>query len=959
MIRPLFFATILCIQCCANQLDYGIQEIEDRTDLPLLNPDLTNRNMAKLRLVNGLEILLISDPEADQSAAVMAVEAGSWNDPKEYPGMAHFCEHMLFMGSYTFPSENEFSKLIADYNGQTNAFTASDRTVYMFSSKTDGFLTILNRFAHFFIDPLFNPSGISRELHAVDQEYAKNLENDGWREFMVFKELGNPDHPNRGFSIGNSATLQNIPQQALKKWHTKYYGSNRMHLAIYSPLPLDELSTEVASLFASIPLTTYQPLSYEQTLTSEKQRGHITYIKPIKNHNLLSLLWELPPELSNDPAKSADLLAYVLNQGQKYSLYEKLKSEQLIDSVSIGVEDVGGKEHQFFSINLTLTEKGISQLETSVLSCFEALATYRSTGIPLYLYQEKNALAKLFYQYQTRQDAFQFAMDIGRAMPDEALETYPRHQILATSYDPEKIEQLLQFLTPESCVLSLLAPSELTHVQTDKKEEWFGAEYTVRPIPSEWLALWADAKPHPTIRLPAPNPFVANKLTILPTDGPSIPQKIAENEFGEAYYCRAPAFKTPETAIHLHIRSPQFTPDPRSSCMVSLYLDHLTDLLHPLLSCAQNAGLTTTFDFNTPKLSLEIVGFSEKATLLLQEIIQQMPITPPTIDQFNLYVERHKKSYLNSKKELAVYQGKELLDSLLTYGRSTKMQKLVELETITYEEFLNFHKKMFEKTYIEAMFGGNLSLKEAESSWLDVQHILAKTPYVKAQHYKKKILSLPEQGGPFIIAKSVESQGNAALLLLDQGVFTFEHRAAQEILSNALREAFFDTLRTKQKTGYIASSFATTLESRLFQSFVVQSNSHQPEDLLYRFELFLETFHEELATTIPTDRFEMIRGGMIHSLQTRFRNLQEKMDLWDMLAFEENGNFQFVEERIQALGNLSYEKFIETSKRFLQRDNRKRLAILCEGKLANPFSYELVPAEKIPSIATYSARNEN
>ena len=35
----------------------------------------------------------------DRSAASLDVNAGYLLDPAEFPGMAHFCEHMLFMGS--------------------------------------------------------------------------------------------------------------------------------------------------------------------------------------------------------------------------------------------------------------------------------------------------------------------------------------------------------------------------------------------------------------------------------------------------------------------------------------------------------------------------------------------------------------------------------------------------------------------------------------------------------------------------------------------------------------------------------------------------------------------------------------------------------------------------------------------------------------------------------------------
>jgi hypothetical protein len=61
-------------------------------------------------------------------------------------------------------------------------------------------------------------------------------------------------------------------------------------------------------------------------------------------------------------------------------------------------------------------------------------------------------------------------MKIGDAMLDESLDTYPREQVLASSYDHAKIQQLLEILTPETCIFSLLAPSELTAVTLDKKK---------------------------------------------------------------------------------------------------------------------------------------------------------------------------------------------------------------------------------------------------------------------------------------------------------------------------------------------------------------------------------------------------------------------------------------------------------------------------------------------------------
>ena len=52
-----------------------------------------------LELANEMLVVLISHPDIDKAAAALDVHIGSLADPKDAPGIAHFLEHMLFMGS--------------------------------------------------------------------------------------------------------------------------------------------------------------------------------------------------------------------------------------------------------------------------------------------------------------------------------------------------------------------------------------------------------------------------------------------------------------------------------------------------------------------------------------------------------------------------------------------------------------------------------------------------------------------------------------------------------------------------------------------------------------------------------------------------------------------------------------------------------------------------------------------
>lgn len=62
-------------------------------------PELDNRLYRIVKLKNGLEALLIHDPDTDKASAALDVNVGSFSDADDMPGMAHAVEHLLFMGT--------------------------------------------------------------------------------------------------------------------------------------------------------------------------------------------------------------------------------------------------------------------------------------------------------------------------------------------------------------------------------------------------------------------------------------------------------------------------------------------------------------------------------------------------------------------------------------------------------------------------------------------------------------------------------------------------------------------------------------------------------------------------------------------------------------------------------------------------------------------------------------------
>lgn len=65
----------------------------------IIKSERDKRQYRGVELINGLKVLLVSDPTTDISAASMDVHIGSMKDPESLNGLSHFLEHMLFLGT--------------------------------------------------------------------------------------------------------------------------------------------------------------------------------------------------------------------------------------------------------------------------------------------------------------------------------------------------------------------------------------------------------------------------------------------------------------------------------------------------------------------------------------------------------------------------------------------------------------------------------------------------------------------------------------------------------------------------------------------------------------------------------------------------------------------------------------------------------------------------------------------
>lgn len=906
--------------------------IEDQCNLSILSPSLAERKSAKMVLENGLEVYLISDPETHESGAALSVNVGSFADPDARPGMAHFVEHMLFMGTEKYPEEEGYHKFLNEHGGKCNAFTADDRTVYGFICHNENYLEGLDRFANFFMAPLFAPSSLKREACAIDQEFCKDLSLEGWRTHHVKKAVANTNHPFHRFCIGNRKTLADVTSEELRSWYESHYSSDKMHLVVYSKLPLEEIENQVMHIFSSIPKrATQESIASTAPLFPEGLQNNLLVVAPIQELMQLEICWELPTEYTKDRESHADeLISFVLGHEGENSLYTYLKNQHFIEALSCGKDSLG-KDKQLFNITCKLTKKGVENYEKVIQSTLQAVDAYAQHGVPSYIFDELCTMKKLEYAYQSRENLFNKLMEYASTLVVEPLATFPERTLLPSNYAKEPIAAFFKELSPKSCYITLVTDPKLLKIKTDKKEPWMEVEYTLVPLSSEIATLTAAS-----FALPSPNPFIPQLLKVHNQNSKeeTILPKVTlgfEDERQRLFYACDEKILIPEISWVIEYRTPQIRSDRSESLVLAnLYTYVINKKLNALFYNAKLGGLGCDITTADNGLRLHFHGFSEKAFPFLQAVVEEMLSFIPVEKDFEQAKEFYKVEYDNKLNKTAISQAGDVTHSLLYKDHASWGNKLKALKVITYGEFMEFCDKLFEKGYLETLLYGNLNQAMSSEVSNFFKEKFQGAPYPIEEHYTKKVAVFDKKGPAYFVRKS-RHPANVVILYLEAGSFSFEKQAALKVLSKAIEEPFFSELRTKQQTGYVVNNWADEIQKNLFAFFLTQSSSHDTRDLISRFELFFESSLTHLEEFLPKERFESVRSSLILSLQHPPEAMETMGALLHKLAFEYEADFAWRAKEIAALQELTYEQFLPFAKNFLGKENKKRLAVCVEG----------------------------
>ena len=834
------------------------------------------RHYRALMLDNGLEVLVVSDPQADKSAAALNVNVGSGDDPEDRPGLAHFLEHMLFLGTGKYPDPGEYGRFLAEHGGSSNATTSFANTSYFFDVDAAHFEGALDRFAQFFISPRFDREYVERERQVVHSEYVSRLRSDRIRGYAAWKQTLDPRHPLSRFLVGTAETLADRPgadvRDDLINFYERTYSSHLMKLVVVGREQLDVLEDWVRTRFDVVPRREFEPPSIAVPLYREGLLPARLDIEPIREMRSISLSFAIPPLRPHYRAHPLALVSHLLGHEGRGSLLSALKARGWAEGLSAG-PGMGHPDFATFGITIQATEAGLANRDDLIALVFAYLGLVREGGIEPRYHEELARMADIGFRFLQKTEPRSHAVSLA-----SALHVYPVGEVLTApwrfdDFDPELERRFLAALTPDRVLVTVVAKG----MATDAVAPFQETPYRLSPIPAITAARWRDANPDGSLALPEPNPFIPGDLALIdPGTAEPRPVRIESRPGFDLWHRADVEFRQPRTNFYFAVRSPLANDSPRHAVLGGLLARMANDALNEFAYPAALAGQSYSLYRHRRGISVRLSGWSDRQDLLLARIVSTLRALPLPPQRFEAEKTEYARQLRNVGERKPFHRAMSDVRELLLDPDWPDDALLAALESVSLEDLREYAGRFFERAEIVALAHGNVTVEDAKAlGGVLERELLGSMRATRVAH--GRVVRL-EPGARHTRWLASEHEDHALAVYRQGRDRSYSERATMALLAQAAGNRFFHELRTEREIGYIV--FATLLPVLEVPglALVIQSPSTPPQALHRHVDAFIRRFAGVLRDLSPAV-FERHRAAVESSLleaETRLKDRTER-----------------------------------------------------------------------------------
>ncbi len=869
------------------------------------------RDYEWFELDNKLKVIIITDKLSNMCGALLNVNVGSIHDT--IPGMAHFLEHMVFMGSEKYPNESNFMDTVAKNGGVTNAMTADTDTTYYFGIGSQKYLSVLDMFSWFFIKPLLRQDCIEREVNAVDSEAKKNLLDDMWIFQEMIKTTMNVNHPINHFTCGNKDTLKGDDlRDKVKDFFDTYYSSNIMNLILFINNDIDKsaLINQVKDTFGKI---------QNKNVNLNKNYGNIlnpnNYIKYIPNKDIdsLSICFEVPTFTNNILYSPYHFIEAILSSKVENSLFKIYENKGYVIEAIIGdMFYYDDKVLYFYKIILTENANKEKYIYKIIEIFFDYIKSISKSKKLKSIYDTFLMGERRDFYIPIHDNAIDtmlvFDHLLNKNIKPENLLDYDLHRPSFEEIEPLIKKMLDSIKIYNSCIIHSSRKFKLDNSQ---EHEIFKTQYIIEPInPIKFN--------NNIYEIIDKNRFITDKVNIIDGDEmfPFKNPEIINNKYLFSYNFNS-SFKNPFVYVYASIEMPDLFKNPKIYAESMLFLDSIYSANSDIISELEDAGFLINISLSSNILYISIKGDNNK----IMDIVDIFNCIYSCTNQKSFESTQNKlyKIYNSFENEQPVKKIGNLISKSLLDTFYTPYDLLPHLDK-TFDECKNTFYKIRQIGKTTIIVSGNIekeiSLQIAEKlySYLhiknelqeDLENNLKKIDYPYVQKYNNK--NKKEKNNLFTLTYKITSSLKGTEEWYNNIAFVF-------ILNAMSSNQYFNSLRTKDQLGYIVNSKIIYIGQNNYKlcglRFLVQSPVKDNEFLFKRTKDFIKNELYEYIKNLTEEDLEEYKDGEIASLLEKFNNLQELNLYISVHIFDRTFLFDYKNQMVKYIKTFDNNKFIE------------------------------------------------
>ncbi len=205
-------------------------------------------NCEKTTLDNGITIVSERVPSTQSVGLSLLVDAGPADESPDHSGLAHLCEHALFLGT-PLRDQKALTRLIDTAGGQLGAFTAPDYTCFYAHVLQDYTSYAIDLLGDILVASSFPEDLLEREREVIVQEIR------GYEDMpsaILSQRIKNLLWPNHGISrpvAGSVDSVRSLGRSDVVQFLSRHYTPDRIVVAAAGAVDHASLAEQVEDAF--------------------------------------------------------------------------------------------------------------------------------------------------------------------------------------------------------------------------------------------------------------------------------------------------------------------------------------------------------------------------------------------------------------------------------------------------------------------------------------------------------------------------------------------------------------------------------------------------------------------------------------------------------------------------------------------------------------------------------------